>query len=87
MSHSQLSISDTQSIWWRPKGSFLARIFPANLWVLDMLGKYGSVSLLPSERSLGGSPSVNGGEIFRGALRELYISTEHQASLHKQNRW
>lgn len=44
-----------------------ARIFPANLWVLDMLGKYVSVSLLPTEHSLGGSPSVNGGKIFQGS--------------------
>lgn len=59
-----------------------ARIFSANLWVLDKLGKYVSVSLLPTERSLGGSPSVNGGKIFRGALREPYsITAKHQASL------
>lgn len=55
-----------------------ARIFSANLWVLDMLGKYGRVSLLPSERSLGGSPGVAGGKVFRGALREPYnISVKH----------
>lgn len=55
------------------------RIFSDNLWVLDMLGKYGSVSLLPSEHSLGGSPCVDGGKVFRGALREPYnISAKHQ---------
>lgn len=33
-----------------------ATTFSANLRVLDMLGKYVSVSLLPTERPLGGSP-------------------------------
>lgn len=44
------------------------RIFSANLWALEEHDKHMSVPLLPTKRSVGGGPSVNGGEIYRELL-------------------
>lgn len=46
------------------------RIFSASLWARDMFGKHESVPLMVTYCSLGGGPSMNGGKIDRGALRE-----------------
>lgn len=57
------------------------KIFSANLWARDMFGKHESVPLMLTYYSLGGGPSMNGGKINRGALREpCSITAKHRLS-------